>query len=60
MNKKTVYCIICEREVSGEECFDISMVAEDNSPECFLPKDLIVGFSENMKQICCKCKYHPT
>ena len=59
MDKRTVYCIVCEREVNGDECFDISMVAEDNSPEIFLPEELKNSFSEKLKRMCCKCEYHP-
>ena len=40
MENKTVFCPICQRQVTGDECFDISMVAEGTTPDRFLPEDL--------------------
>ena len=60
MEKKTVHCPLCQKQIDGDKCFDISMVAEDNSPERFLPGEIKTeSFRESQKQMCLKCKYHP-
>ena len=40
MENKTVFCPVLQRQVNGDDCFDISMVAEKTTPDRFLPKDL--------------------
>lgn len=60
MKNEAVYCPVCERQVNGDECFDISMVAEGTTPDRFLPADIpSEEFDEKKKEICLKCKYHP-
>lgn len=60
MENKTVFCPICQRQVTGDECFDISMVAEGTTPDRFLPEDLkSEEFDDKKKETCIKCKYHP-
>lgn len=59
MMNKTVYCPVCERQVTGDECFDISMVAEETTPSRFLPEDITPEAVEKQKETCVKCKYHP-
>ena len=57
---KTVFCPVLQRQVNGDDCFDISMVAEKTTPDRFLPKDLKPeDFTDDKKDICLKCKYHP-
>lgn len=59
MNQKTVFCPLCEREVTGDECFDISMVAEGMTPDRFLPADVKPEQVKTNEITCLKCKYHP-
>ena len=60
MENKTVFCPICQRQVTGDECFYISMVAEGTTPDRFLPEDLKPEeFDDKKKETCIKCKYHP-
>lgn len=59
MNQKTVFCPLCEREVTGDECFDISMVAEGTTPVRFLPADVKPEQVKSHEITCMKCKYHP-
>ena len=60
MENKTVFCPVLQRQVNGDDCFDISMVAEKTTPDWFLPKDLKPeDFTDGKKEICLKCKYHP-
>lgn len=60
MVKKTVHCPLCQKQIDGDKCFDISMVAEGDSPERFLPKEIKADvFGESQRQMCLKCKYHP-
>lgn len=60
MENKTVFCPVLQRQVNGDDCFDISMVAENTTPDRFLPKDLKPeDFTDSKKEICLKCKYHP-
>ena len=32
MENKTVFCPVLQRQVNGDDCFDISMVAEKDNP----------------------------
>ena len=60
MENKTVFCPVLQRQVNGDDCFDISMVAEKTTADRFLPKDLKPeDFTDSKKEICLKCKYHP-
>ena len=60
MENKTVFCPVLQRQVNGDDCFDISMVAEKTTPDRFLPKDLKPeDFTDDKKEICLKCKSHP-
>ena len=59
MTKKTVFCPLCGREVTGDECFDISMVAEGTTPDRFLPNDIKPEQVKASENTCLKCKYHP-
>ena len=48
------------KRIDGDKCFDISMVAEGDSPERFLPEEIKVeAFGETQRKICLKCAYHP-
>jgi len=50
-------CPILNKKIDGDgECFDIAMVAEDNSPERFAPEE--ARQVENFKEICLKCPNH--
>lgn len=61
MEIETVFCPICQRQVNGDDCFDISMVAEETTPIRFLPKYIKPEeFTDEKMDICIKCKYHPT
>lgn len=57
--KKTVFCPLCQREVTGDECFDISMNAEGSTPDRFLPGDIKPEQVKSNADTCLKCKYHP-
>lgn len=57
--KKTVFCPLCQREVTGDECFDISMNAEGSTPDRFLPDDIKPEQVKSNAYICLKCEYHP-
>lgn len=59
MNQKTVFCPLCQREVTGDECFDISMTAEGMAPGRFLPADITPEQVKANENTCLKCKYHP-
>ncbi len=60
MANKTVFCPVLQRQVDGDECFDLSMVAEGTTPGRFLPNDLKPeDFTDDKKDTCLKCKYHP-
>jgi hypothetical protein len=59
MTKETVYCPISERQVTGDECYDVAMVAEGFTPERFLPEDVKPERVKKMNLICLSCKYHP-
>ena len=53
MENKTVFCPVLQRQVNGDDCFDISMVAEKTTPDRFLPKDLKPeDFTDGKKEIC--------
>ena len=55
MENKTVFCPVLQRQVNGDDCFDISMVAEKTTPDRFLPKDLKPeDFTDSKKEICLK------
>lgn len=54
---RKVMCPILNKEIDGDrECFDISMVAEDNSPERFAIKEATEV--KDYKKICLKCPNH--
>lgn len=57
--KKTVFCPLCQREVTGDECFDISMNAEGSTPDRFLPDDIKPEQVKSNADTCLKCQYHP-
>ena len=60
MEKKTVLCPLCRKQIDGDKCFDISMAAEGISPERFLPEEIEAeAVTDSQKQICLKCEYHP-
>ena len=60
MENMTVFCPVFQRQVDDDDCFDMSMVAEKTTPGRFLPKDLRPeDFTDDKKEICLKCKYHP-
>lgn len=60
MANKTVFCPVLQRQVDGDECFDLSMVAEGTTPDRFLPNGLNPeDFTDKKKEACLKCKYHP-
>ena len=61
MDFNTFRCPILERTLTVNECFDISMVAEDSAPSWTLPDELQdAGLTEKQKEICLKCEYHIT
>lgn len=49
-------CPIINKKIEYMICFDISMVAEDSSPERFAPKE--VRCVEDYKNICLNCPNH--
>ena len=52
-----VFCPLLKREIdSNGLCFDIAMVAEDNSPERFAPEEVLSIV--NFKKICLACPNH--
>lgn len=57
--KNTVFCPLCQREVTGDECFDISMIAEGSTPDRFLPDDIKPEQVKSSVDTCLKCEYHP-
>ena len=60
MENKTVSVLSFKDRSTATTVFDISMVAEKTTPDRFLPKDLKPeDFTDDKKEICLKCKYHP-
>lgn len=59
MTQKTVFCPLCGRRVTGDECFDISMNAEGSTPDRFLPSDIKPEQVKANADACLKCEYHP-
>ena len=61
MENMAVFCPVLKRQVDGDDCFDISMVAEKTTPDRFLPKGMRPeDFTDDKKEICLKCKISPT
>ena len=56
----TVNCPICRRQVSGDECFDISMFAEGSTPNRFHAADVDPEKLKEKAEICLQCEYHPS
>lgn len=59
MNQETVFCPLCGRRVTGDECFDISMNAEGSLPDRFLPEGIKPEQVKANADTCLKCEYHP-
>lgn len=57
--KKTVFCPLCNREVTGDECFDIATVAEGTTPGRFLPDGITFEQVKANENTCLNCEYHP-
>lgn len=60
MTEWTAFCPVGSRKINAEDCFDISMIAEKMSPDSYLPDWLPPEeFTNEKKEICLKCEYHP-
>jgi hypothetical protein len=60
MNREMFFCLVGNREIGVYDCFDISFVAEGLSPDSYLPDWLPPEeFTNERKEICLKCEYHP-
>ena len=52
-------CPLTGKEVSYEQCFDISMVAEGLAPEYTIDKEVKPENIEQCAKRCIACKNHP-
>lgn len=52
-------CPLCNTNISVDDCFLISFVAEDGAPDNILPDYISSEFVKMQREICLKCKYHP-
>jgi len=56
-NENTVFCPVRKGQIGAMDCFDAALVYEGASPLSELPQDM--SFSEENKQNCLRCPYHP-
>lgn len=52
-------CPLCNRDITVDDCFMISFVAEETAPDNILPDFIKLEDIKRQKEICLKCKYHP-
>ena len=57
MQRKTVYCPVLDRQVNGDECYNITMTSEGMGCKEILPEDLD-ELTNEMKKICFACEWH--
>ena len=52
----TVYCPVLDRQVDGNTCLEIVLVADREAKTSILPQGL--EWSEEQRERCLKCPYH--
>lgn len=52
----TVYCSVLDRQVDGDTCLEIVLVAEREAKATILPES--INWNENQREKCLKCPYH--
>ena len=57
MQRETVYCPILDRQVNGDECYNITMTVDGGGSKVILPED-IDELTEEMKKTCLECEWH--
>lgn len=57
MQRKTVYCPVLDRQVNGDECYNITMTVDGGGSKAILPED-IDDLTEEMKKTCLECEWH--
>lgn len=54
---KTVYCPIKEDQITGDDCYLLCAIADEEVSDRVLPEG-VEHWDEEKRQICLKCKYH--
>ncbi len=52
-------CPLCGKDITDDDCFMISFVAEESAPDDALPDFVDHETVKKKKNICIGCKYHP-
>ncbi|MFI3173376.1 MAG: hypothetical protein R3Y58_13565 [Eubacteriales bacterium] len=61
MNESECRCLcpLCDKQITVDDCFMISFVAEESAPAGVLPDFINYYIVKSQKQICIGCKFHP-